>query len=923
MKNRFIITLSLLVFLIFICGCVDDSAVVGEAYHTSKIDFSQKYISPKYVKSEINYIKKIKDVEQREILTAALNTQKELASGKYAKKYPNLRIDEKTGELKQTVTMNDGSTQEFVLLGYNYLKNEYEREKKSVRKQWPEITQLVNDVKEGKITARNVITPSLPIDDENNIVATEDVQLNTNDHSVNRFYGDEWQETINEATIKGKKIDVDSNNNVYVIGDLYSNYLDNHYKGKGDAIFISYDFRGNKNWHKIVSSDNIDKFLDLVIDSKDNVYVLARTSGKVKTFNNQTGFHIMKYNQQGKLLFTKKIGGRYDNFGNGIFIDNNDNFYLAEVERYQSEYYLTFNKYNSNFEKVWSKEIPCEGYNFEVYDATFDFARNAYFVGFAKNFDNSDGGISGFILKLNSDGDKLWSKKFEGAPTASVYGVELKDNSIFVIGNKGNYNQKEAFIAKFSLNGNLIWKNSLSTDYGKDQLIFQKDDFLYGFYHSFPPQEFFRILSNGEIIKKDVKLDADFNILEYFFKDSYLYLVGHKSMIYEKMSVSKTKVDFSNFSTDLKPPSFDLKVDNKQISSSDNNYIAELKLPSFKYNDEFNKEDFSPFGLMYHADELYEEGVFPFWPYLTSVKNQAARGTCEEFAIAAGTELVLMNHLDLSEQHLNFHSNALYAWPGYEGLPIALEENWPYNYEECNAEEGELGYYVTEDAEVIPCSRTIHQGIPLNNPINQGRDFSEFETYCDEYYIDDDITPCRNFRPYAETVDSEHAGCVIMAPFLPLDELMREEELVLIKEILLNNKYPLYFTDKVKEGNAGIIGAGGYEKTYIVPKKDREITCTSCGGGHAMLVVGYIPKENIPKIIKNANPGYFDPEQDYLIIKNSWSKNWADGGFFYIGSKSVLNGRIYGLQPLKYDKYSTIYLECDATRSEGVSSITG
>ena len=84
MKNRFIITLSLLVFLIFICGCVDDSAVVGEAYHTSKIDFSQKYISPKYVKSEINYIKKIKDVEQREILTAALNTQKELASGKYA-----------------------------------------------------------------------------------------------------------------------------------------------------------------------------------------------------------------------------------------------------------------------------------------------------------------------------------------------------------------------------------------------------------------------------------------------------------------------------------------------------------------------------------------------------------------------------------------------------------------------------------------------------------------------------------------------------------------------------------------------------------------------------------------------------------------------------------------------------------------------
>jgi len=493
----------------FLFGCSNDN-IAGEAYYTSKMDYHQQYTSSKYIKTEMNYISKISNVEQKKMLTDALNSQREVASGVYAKKHPKLkvRIDEDTGELKKTVTMNDGSTQEFVMLNYQDLKREYEMQEKYSKehKPWPEVTELINN-----ITA----------------------------------------------------------------------------------------------------------------------------------------------------------------------------------------------------------------------DANFEMS------------------------------------------------IERLDPSSFNI------------------------------DSG--------------------------------------------------------------SRIQDTISTEETR--------------------------------------QFRYNDEFTKQEFSPFGLMYYADELYEQGVFPLWPYLTFVKDQAGRGTCSYFAYAAGAEILLMNKQDISEQEMIFYDYALdrpFRYR-YTGVSMSLEDAWPYNPFPCTPinDNVQFGYY-NSGGQSILCSPTLHQGIPEDrSPFN---DFSEYENWCDIYHSQ----KCEEYKPYKKTINSEKVGCIIIGENRDLGGV---EQLAFVKSLVNYYKYPLAFYDTATGGDCGVIGPHGFEPI-----------CNPTGylGNHFMLIVGYIPKEKIPQVIKDANPGNFRGNNDYIIVKNSYSKNWADGGFFYIASDSVINGKKIGISIMKYDKYSSRYTDCDSTRTEGV-----
>jgi hypothetical protein len=817
-------------------------------------EFSSKYASVEYLNQEKEYINNIQDNQQKEILLDTLNYQKEIALGNVEGE----RINEQ-GQILKEVQLKDGS-QEFVMLNYDDLKREYEMQERYAGEQWSEITELISNIKSGEITM--------------DAVGIQD---------TNAFR--EFQDWNDEITVEGAGTATiaDNNKNIYVIGSIKAKYEEYPYGGLTDGIIISYNKFGEKKWVKTFGGDSYDHFSDVALDSEGNIIVFAEIGPGIESLNGGYGDYIIKYNQFGELLSAKNID-LGNKLSDKMFIDSGDNLYFTKTKK--NEYYkdLLFIKLNKNLEQQWIKEISTHTNSPYVNGATFDIEGNIYFFGYAIGFDEYTTRSVNipFIIKFDKDGNKIWSKKIYHDEWGGAQDLKISNDSIYVVGNNG----KDQFIAKLSLTGELIQDKHLYSpdEYNSKTRLFKSNNQLFVIAQDeLGKYKLFRVLEDGSISEENIELDqTDFSLMDSMYLDSVVYNVGTKEIIERenyRLKVSTQKLDLSMFDVNFQ----------------------------FKYNDEFNKEDFSQQGLMHYADQLYEEGVLPFWPHLTSIKSQGERGTGEEFTFTAGTELVLMNHLDLSEQQVAYYYG-MQLWPQHEGIPITLEEGWPYNPEECNAEEGELGYYVTEDAEIIPCTRTDHQGISVDNPINVG-DFSEHEQLCDQYYINDDLTPCRLYYPYAETINSESKGCVLIDSFLPLSELTGEEKLQLIKNVLLDLKYPLYFVDKAVGPGCGTIDQNGFEEV-----------CNPNGylGGHAMLIVGYISKEYLPDLLKNDSQGNFDSNQDYLIVKNSWGKSFGDGGFFYVSAESVINEKIFSLQPFKYDVNNEVYSGCDSTRSAGI-----
>lgn len=303
-------------------------------------------------------------------------------------------------------------------------------------------------------------------------------------------------------------IAIDSEGYLYVIGYTNGSITDISINGYNDLLIAKYDNQGNRIWLKLIGKkDFYTKGSSITIDKEDNIYVTGWTNANLtnESFDECNSAFVIKLNKNGNILWTKQFGATdLVATGNDIAIDSFSNVYLLGVVQGEGILYgqklkgkndSFLVKYDRDGNMLWFKLYGVENSYLYSNSINIDKNNNIYISG--KTYGNFDENnvISGFydlfILKLDSDGNKIWTKLL-GAKDKETEGNDIcfdENANLYVLGNTNanldgqvSTGYTNILIVKYDIDGNKIWTKIIGNSkvYVETyKITVDKNDYIY------------------------------------------------------------------------------------------------------------------------------------------------------------------------------------------------------------------------------------------------------------------------------------------------------------------------------------------------------------------------------------------------------------------------------------------------------------
>lgn len=253
---------------------------------------------------------------------------------------------------------------------------------------------------------------------------------------------------------------------------------DNH--GQDDALVLKMDANGNKQWSKLLGGAGFDMG-NTVIPTTDGGYAIAGYSlsndGDVSGSNGGPDAWVIKLDASGNKQWSKLFGGNGSDMAFSI-VETADRGFLVASGTVSNDGDVSGNhgaedawliKLDANGNKQWSKLYGgALGDDFFTMIATPD---GGYIIGGSSSSNNGDltgnqGEEDAWLLKLDANGNKQWSKLYGGLQRDRVHAIHATTDGGYVIAGayeskggdvSGNHGIVDAWVMKVDANGNKQW----------------------------------------------------------------------------------------------------------------------------------------------------------------------------------------------------------------------------------------------------------------------------------------------------------------------------------------------------------------------------------------------------------------------------------------------------------------------------------
>lgn len=206
-------------------------------------------------------------------------------------------------------------------------------------------------------------------------------------------------------------------------------------------------------WVSSFGGPSIDIARDIK-ETNDKGFIIVGTTSSFG--NGNSSFYLVKTDSLGYYQWSKSIGTSNNDLAYSVDVSNDGGYFISGFSNWniQTGYDGFVVKTDIQGNVIWTKNYGGNDWDF-IYNSCLMPDGGLLLCGETNNGANL---TDAYIIRINSLGDTLWTKKIGGAGKDCFYSIKQKNNCIYVIGKKLNatVNKTEASIYKLDMNGNVL-----------------------------------------------------------------------------------------------------------------------------------------------------------------------------------------------------------------------------------------------------------------------------------------------------------------------------------------------------------------------------------------------------------------------------------------------------------------------------------
>lgn len=285
-----------------------------------------------------------------------------------------------------------------------------------------------------------------------------------------------WSQQLGSAKADYcRGIAIDKSGNVYISGSTEGSFAGIN-QGDSDTWLAKYTSQGKLVWKQQLGTASLDDGYGVAIDNDGNVYISGSTEGSFAG-TNQGGYDawVAKYTPNGKLAWKRQLGTRLWDESYSIATDKNNSIYISGYTngsftgKQQGLKNIWVAKYTSQGKLIWLQQLG-SGFNLAESVAT-DTQGHVYISGYTNGgLDKIRPGRDAFVAKYTTNGKLVWLQQLGTSGLDYSYAVVTdKHGNVYISGYTSgslaikNQGLVDAWVAKYTSNGKLVWVRQLGT----------------------------------------------------------------------------------------------------------------------------------------------------------------------------------------------------------------------------------------------------------------------------------------------------------------------------------------------------------------------------------------------------------------------------------------------------------------------------